>query len=233
MKIFYIFSLNTIFVSSLLFGGGITGKVSFDGKPPKMKKLRIDADPVCAANNSTPPTSDWLIVDGNGGVKNVLVYVKEGAPKSTTPPADHATIDQYGCVYNPHVLGVQVGQQIDILNNDGTLHNIHALPKINREFNKAMPKFRKKMTTQFDKAEDVFKVKCDVHPWMGSYVGVFDHPFFTVSSDDGTFSISGLSPGTYTIEAWHEKLKTKSMTLTVGDEMANADFVFSKPQKTK
>ncbi|MBT3300644.1 MAG: hypothetical protein HN657_04185 [Candidatus Marinimicrobia bacterium] len=233
MKTLFITSLCLILNVSHLMGGDVSGKISFDGKAPKMKALKIAADPVCVANNTSAPTKEWLIVDANGGVKNVLVYISEGVSASKEAPTNHVVIDQKGCVYTPHVIGVQVGQPLDILNNDGTLHNIHALPKLNREFNKAMPKFKKKMTTQFDKAEDPFKIKCDVHPWMGAYIGVFDHPYFVVSGNDGSYTISGLNPGTYTITAWHEKLKTKTITVKVGDGSTTADFTFSKPQKKK
>ena len=124
-----------------------------------------------------------------------------------------------------------VGQDLDILNSDGTLHNIHALPKVNKEFNKAMPRSKKRMTVQFDKSEAPFKVKCDVHPWMGAFIGVFDHPYFAVTNDDGSYVISGLEPGDYVIEAWHEKLGSQTANVTVGDSAAN--FTFKKPEKTK
>ena len=230
MKKSLLISLVLLLNASMLLGGNVSGKITFKGKVPKMKPLKIAADPVCVANNTMPPKKEWLIVDGNGGLKNVLVYVSEGA-SSTATPSTNVVVDQKGCVYTPHVFGIQTGQSLEILNSDGTLHNIHALPKINREFNKAMPKFKKKMMTQFDKPEAPFKIKCDVHPWMGAFVGVFDHSYFAVSGDDGSFSISGLKPGQYTITAWHEKLKTKSMTVTVGVGSTSADFTFTKPKK--
>ena len=158
-------------IVTFCFAGDIQGKISFDGKAPKMKSLRMDADPVCVANNTVVPRREWLILDENNGIKNVLVFVKESSNKSLegefNAPENPAVIDQNGCVYVPHVLGVMVGQKLDILNSDGTLHNIHALPKVNKEFNKAMPRSKKRMTVQFDKSEAPFKVKCDVHPWMG------------------------------------------------------------------
>ena len=138
------------------FAGDIQGKITFDGKAPKMKSLRMDADPVCVANNEVAPRKEWLILDENNGLKNVLVFVKESPSNSLSsdysPPENPAVIDQNGCVYVPHVLGVMVGQDLDILNSDGTLHNIHALPKVNKEFNKAMPRSKKRMTVQFDKS---------------------------------------------------------------------------------
>ncbi len=217
------------------FAGDIQGKISFDGKAPKMKSLRMDADPVCVANNTVVPRREWLILDENNGIKNVLVFVKESSNKSLegefNAPENPAVIDQNGCVYVPHVLGVMVGQKLDILNSDGTLHNIHALPKVNKEFNKAMPRSKKRMTVQFDKSEAPFKVKCDVHPWMGAFIGVFEHPYFAVTDDDGSYVISGLEPGDYVIEAWHERLGSQTANVTVGDSAAN--FTFKKPEKKK
>ena len=232
-------NINKILIlSSVLtfgFAGDIQGKITFDGKAPKMKSLRMDADPVCVANNEVAPRKEWLILDENNGLKNVLVFVKESPSNSLSsdysPPENPAVIDQNGCVYIPHVLGMMVGQDLDILNSDGTLHNIHALPKVNKEFNKAMPRSKKRMTVQFDKSEAPFKVKCDVHPWMGAFLGVFDHPYFAVTNDDGSYVISGLEPGDYVIEAWHEKLGSQTANVTVGDSAAN--FTFKKPEKTK
>ena len=227
-----------IILSSVLtlgFAGDIQGKITFDGKAPKMKPLRMDADPVCVANNEVAPRKEWLILDEDNGLKNVLVFVKESSSNSLSGdhslPENPAVIDQKGCVYVPHVMGVMVGQKLDILNSDGTLHNIHALPKVNKEFNKAMPRSKKQMTVQFDKSEKPFKVKCDVHPWMGAFIGVFDHPYFAVTGDDGSYVISGLDPGDYTIEAWHEKLGSQTANVTVGDSSAN--FTFKKPSKKK
>jgi len=229
-------TLITTIVIGLLtqtFAGEISGKISFEGKTPRMKKLKLEADPICVSNNEVPPAAEWLIVDKSGGVKNMIVSVKEGLSGSHNLPSEKVVLDQQGCVYRPHVLAVMAGQVVDILNNDGIMHNVHALPKINREFNKAMPKFKKKITTQFEKSEKPFKIKCDVHPWMISYIGVFDHPYFAVTGDDGTYSISGLSSGEYVIEAWHERLGTQTATVTVSDGTTNADFTFKKPSKKK
>jgi plastocyanin len=200
-----------------------------------MKPLRMDADPVCVANSDIKPRKEWLILDENNGVKNVLVFVKESKSGSLADnydtPKEAAVIDQKGCVYVPHVLGVMVGQQLDILNSDGTLHNIHALPKVNKEFNKAMPRSKKQMSVTFDKVEAPFKVKCDVHPWMGAFLGVFDHPYFAVTDDSGSFTISNLPPGKYVVEAWHEKLGSQTVDLTVDESGATQNFTLTKPKK--
>ena len=213
--------------------GSIIGTITFEGKAPKMKPLRLDADPICVVNNEIAPKKEWLILDENKGVKNVLVFVTEGLNIDYSPPEEPVVIDQKGCIYSPHVLGIMAGQQLDILNNDGTLHNIHALPKVNKEFNKAQPRSKKKLSVKFEKPEAPFKVKCDVHPWMGAYIGVFDHPCFAVSGDDGTYIISDLKPGEYVIEAWHEKLGSQTANVTVSDSAAHQDFTFKKPSKKK
>ena len=217
------------------FSGNVKGKIKFDGKAPKMKPLRMDADPVCVANSDIKPRKEWLVLDENNGVKNVLVYVKESKSgalsKNYDTPKEAAVIDLKGCVYVPHVLGVMVGQQLDILNSDGTLHNIHALPKVNKEFNKAMPRSKKQMSVKFDKVEAPFKIKCDVHPWMGAFLGVFDHPYFAVTDDSGSYTISGLAPGKYVLEAWHEKLGLQTVDLSVDESGATQNFTFTKPKK--
>ena len=220
-------------VGIIYAGGSITGTITFEGKAPKMKPLKLDADPICVVNNEIAPKKEWLILDENKGVKNVLVFVTEGLNIDYLPPEEPVVIDQKGCIYSPHVLGIMAGQQLDILNNDGTLHNIHALPKVNKEFNKAQPRSKKKLSVKFEKPEAPFKVKCDVHPWMGAYIGVFDHPCFAVSGDDGTYIISDLKPGEYVIEAWHEKLGSQTANVTVSDSAAHQDFTFKKPSKKK
>ena len=220
-------------VGIIYAGGSITGTITFEGKAPKMKPLKVDADPICVANNEIAPKKEWLILDENKGVKNMLVFITEGLNIDYSPPEEPVVIDQKGCIYSPHVVGIMAGQQLDILNNDGTLHNIHALPKVNKEFNKAQPRSKKKLSVKFEMPEAPFKIKCDVHPWMGAYIGVFDHPCFAVSGDDGTYIISDLKPGEYVIEAWHEKLGSQTANVTVSDSAAHQDFTFKKPSKKK
>jgi hypothetical protein len=138
------------------------------------------------------------------------------------------TLDQRGCIYVPHVMGIMVGQQYRILNSDGILHNIHTLPKINRSFNRAMPATLKETSTTFEKPEAVFNIKCDVHPWMSAYIAVFTHPFFSTTATDGKFTIAGLDAGTYEITAWHERLGTQSASVTVsGSDTKTQDFKFT------
>jgi len=140
-----------------------------------------------------------------------------------------------GCIevhlqfYTP--LTLQVGQELKVLNSDGVLHNVHALPKVNGQFNMAMPATRKDAEHTFDKAEpDPFTVKCDVHPWMTAHVSIFEHPYFGVTKDDGKFKLADLPAGTYEIEAWHEKLGSKIEKVTVADgESKTVDFKFTAP----
>jgi hypothetical protein len=143
-------------------------------------------------------------------------------------------LDQKGCMYEPHVMGIMVGQPYRILNSDGILHNIHTLPNVNRSFNQGMPATLTETTTTFPMAEPVFQIKCDVHPWMSAYIAVFTHPFFSVTGTDGKFTISGLDPGTYEITAWHERLGTQTASVTVGaSDTQTQDFTFAVPAAKK
>ena len=212
----------------------ITGTINFDGKPPALRPLTMDADPACAKKHSGPVPNEMLVLGNGNAMGNVLVWVSKGLPSGKTWPVPQkpVTLDQKGCQYVPHVQGIMVGQSYRILNSDGILHNVHALPKVNRGFNQPMPATMKEKTVTFDKAEPVFQIKCDVHPWMLAYVGVFTHPFFSTTSADGKFTISGLDPGTYEITAWHERLGTKTASVTVGaKESKTQNFTFTVPAK--
>jgi carboxypeptidase family protein len=204
-------------------GGGATGSaavkgsVKFEGAAPKRAKIQMAADPFCQKAHGDA-TSEEVVVNANGTLKNVFVYVKTGLEGKQYPvPSTPAVIDQHGCSYAPHVLGMMAGQTLKVLNSDDTLHNIHALPKVNAQFNLAMPKYVKEKEQKFDKPEVMIPVKCDVHSWMASYIGVLTHPYYSVSGDDGSFDLSKLPAGTYTIEAWHEKYGAQTQEVTVGD----------------
>jgi plastocyanin len=210
----------------------VTGTVTFDGKVPNLRPLAMEADPACAKKHSGPVPNDMLVLGSGNTMGNILVWVSKGLPAGKTWPAPKApvTLDQKGCMYVPHVMGIMVGQPYRILNSDGVLHNVHALPKINKGFNRAMPPTVKEASATFDKPEDVFHIKCDVHPWMSAYVAVFTHPFFSATGTDGKYTISGLEPGTYEITAWHEKLGTQKATVTVGgSDTKTQNFKFSTP----
>jgi plastocyanin len=208
--------------------GTITGKVAFSGTKPKPKVISMDAVPACANQHKEPLLAQDTLVNPNGTLQNVFVYVKAGLPQRQWPvPAEAVAMDQRGCQYEPRVLGVMVGQDLAITNNDPTNHNIHPIPANNREWNESQPPKGEKKIKTFDKEEVMIPFKCNVHPWMRAYVGVVAHPFFAVTGSDGSFSLKGLPPGEYTLEAWHEKLGTQEIKVTVAPkETKTADFAF-------
>ena len=220
------------FALSSIFAVEVKGKVKYVGKPPKAKRLRMDADPVCAASHREAARAESFIVDAEGNLANVIVYL-EGVSYSGKAPTKPVVLDQSGCIYSPHVVGLRAGQTLKILNSDSTMHNIHGLPKVNREFNFGMPKSLKEKSVTFEKAESVFVVKCDVHPWMKSYAQVFDHPYFAVTGPDGSFSIKDVPDGTYKAVAWQEKFnkRTLSQNVTVKGGKATLNFTFERPKK--
>jgi plastocyanin len=210
----------------------VTGTATFAGTAPTLRPLAMDAEPVCAKMHKGPVPNEMLVLGKGNTMGNIMVWVSKGLPAGKTWPAPKTPVvlDQKGCVYMPHVMGIMVGQTYRILNSDGILHNIHTLPKINRAFNRAMPATVKETTTAFDKPEAIFHTKCDVHPWMSAYVGVFTHPFFSVTSTDGKFTIAGLDAGTYELTAWHEKLGMQTASVTVGATgTVTRDFKFATP----
>jgi plastocyanin len=217
-----------------LAASSVTGTITFDGKAPTLRPLAMDADPVCAKKHSGPVPSEMLVLGPGNTMGNIMVWVSKGLPAGKTWPAPKTPVvlDQHGCMYKPHVMGIMVGQPYKILNSDGVLHNIHTLPKVNPSFNKGMPANLKEATTVFNKPEEVFHIKCDVHPWMSAYMAVFTHPFFSVTAQDGKFTIDGLDAGTYEITAWHERLGTKTASVTVGaNDKKTQDFQFAVPKK--
>jgi plastocyanin len=189
----------------------------------------MDADPVCKGLHTEPVYPQEVVVNPNNTLRWVMVYVKDGLGTRTFPtPTTPVVLDQRGCQYEPHVFGMMAGQGLKILNSDNTLHNIHPMPKVNTAFNVGMPKPGEIMKN-FDKAEDPFHIKCDVHKWMSSYAGVFTHPYFSVTNESGAFELKGLPAGTYKVVAWHEKYGTKEMDVTVGDgETKAVDFTFAE-----
>ena len=211
----------------------ITGSITYDGKVPTLRPLAMDADPACAKKHSGPVPNEMLALGKGNTMGNIMVWVSKGLPAGKTWPVPKAPVvlDQNGCQYKPHVMGIMVGQTYRILNSDGVLHNIHTLPKINPAFNKGMPATVKETTTAFTKPEALFHIKCDVHPWMSAYVAVYTHPFFSVTGTDGKFTIQGLDPGTYEITAWHEKLGTQTASVTVGgSDTKTQNFKFTAPK---
>ena len=209
--------------------GEVKGTVTIDGTAPKNEAIKMNADPVCVREAKGPQFQETYEVGGDGkSLGNVFVYVKEGLGNyAYDTPTEPAKIDQKECRYHPHVFGMRVGQPLEILNSDPTLHNIHAIPKANQEFNNGQPIQGMKMTHTFTAKEVMVPFKCDVHGWMNAYVGVLDHPYFAVTDKDGQFDIKTLPPGTYTLEAWHEKLGTATQQVTIGQkETKEVNFTF-------
>jgi plastocyanin len=203
--------------------GAITGQVKFEGTLPPADLIRMNADRKCVQGDANPQGSS-LVVSDDKSVANAFVYVKDGLDPAYTfdVPATPAELDQKGCLYSPRVLGVRVGQAIEIVNSDPTLHNVHALPMNNREFNHGQPKQFSKLSEVFTTPEVMVRFKCDVHSWMSAWVGVVDHPFFAVTDAAGAFKLPGLPPGSYTVEVWHEKLGRKTTQVTIGPSQTQA-----------
>ena len=208
--------------------GSIMGTITLEGTPPAPERIRMNSDPVCLTEATDTETEYYIVGDG-GVLANVFVHVKEGLEGRTFPPATGTmTLDQDGCQYHPHVFGIRVGQTLEILNSDPTLHNIHATPSANDEFNMGQPIEGMRFERTFTAPEIMVPFKCDVHSWMNAYVGVLDHPYFAVTAADGGFDISGLPPGDYVIEAWHERLGTQTQNVTIGEgATAELNFTFA------
>ena len=214
--------------------GSITGRVQFEGTVPPAEVIRMSSDRNCIPDGQPTRPSDALLVDDGRGVGNTFVYVKEGLDPSYTFDAVTAPVelDQKGCYYTPRVIGVRVGQPLDIVNSDPTMHNVHALPMVNQEFNQGQPKQNTRITKTFTAPEVMVRFKCDVHNWMTAWVGVMAHPYFAVTKPSGEFTIPNLPPGTYTLETWHEKLGTKTMQVTVAPgQSQTAAFTMSAAGK--
>ncbi len=214
------------------FAGSITGKITYDGNVPKLRPYDMNADPDCAKKHTGGKANNQMLVLGDGNaLANIFVQVKNAPAGDHTAPSETVTIDQNGCIYVPRVVGVMTGQAVKFKNSDGILHNVHGLPKVNREFNIGMPPSLTEKDVSFNKPEPVFRVKCDVHPWMNSYIAVMTHPYFAVTGTDGTFKIDNVPDGTYEVEAWHEKLPAMTGTATVSGGAATVDFAFKPPSK--
>jgi hypothetical protein len=208
--------------------GAITGKVAFEGTAPEPELIDMGAEPDCQEKYPDGAFTEKVVVNDNGTLANVFVYVKSGLEgKTFAPPSQPVLLDQEGCRYHPHVFGVQTNENITIRNDDPLLHNIHPEPKNSRPFNIGQPKEGMETEKAFPAAEVMIHVGCDVHDWMSAYVGVVDHPYFAVTGSDGSFEIPNLPPGDYTVEAWHEEYGVQEMKITVGEKQtATADFTF-------
>jgi plastocyanin len=205
--------------------GEIRGVVTFKGAAPKLKPLDMTADPGCP---SQPQPSDAVVVSG-GKLANVFVYVKEGLPQGTfAVPSEPVVLDQKGCRYIPHMLGIMVGQPLKITNTDTADHNVHDMPSNNPSWNESQMPTDKPILKSFPNPEMMIPVQCNQHPWMRAYINVMPHPYFAVSAADGSFQIKNLPPGEYTLAAVHEKFGEQTMKVKVGPkETAKAAFAYA------
>jgi hypothetical protein len=218
----------------LLSGAEISGKVKLKGTPPPEVTI-AEAEPICGKfMTKRPITTRHYVVGADQGLGNVFVYIKSGAPKGAAPAGEAPVLDQANCEYTPYIMGLQVNQKFKIKNSDPTMHNVHATPKVNAEFNFAQPVKDMINEKSFDKPEVLVRMKCDVHPWMFAHIGVVDHPFFAVTGKDGSFKIANLPAGKYTLEAFHQKIgaagaKTQEITVAEGDKKT-VDFELEVPK---
>ena len=210
-------------------GATLSGTVKFEGTPPKPTKIDMSFDPNCAKAHPTPATTEEVVTGADGGLANVVVYVADGLGTQTfQPPAQPVVLQQKGCVYVPHVVALQANQKLDVVNDDQTTHNIHPSPANNREWNTTQP-HGVPIEQTFARQEVAIPVKCNIHPWMKSYIAVLKHPYFAVTDKSGHFEVKDLPPGTYTISAWQEKFGTKSQKVTVtAGQSATLDFSFEQ-----
>ena len=206
--------------------GSVSGTVKFAGAKPKAQKIDMSQDPACAQAGANMVEN----VSGDAdNLANVYVYVKEGLGNYSYPAPAAATLDQKGCRYHPHVMGVMVGQTVQILNSDPTTHNIHPTPANNREWNESQPPKAAALEKTFAREEVMLPVKCNQHPWMKMYINVSKSPYFAVSGADGKFEINDLPPGTYTLAAVHEKLGEQTQQVTLGAKEAKTVSFSFKP----
>lgn len=208
--------------------GTISGRILFTGTAPTMPTIDMSSNPDCERAHKTPVKAQTIVVNKNGTLRNAFVWIKDGlAPAHWTPPAETVKLTQQGCIYEAHVTGIMAGQTLEILNEDPVNHNVHAESKVNPPWNIAEAPRAEHSFRKFPSSEVLFPMTCSVHPWMRAYVGVSPHPFFAVTGDDGSFSLRGVPPGTYTIEVVHEKLGSKEGRVTLSaNGTASIDFTY-------
>jgi hypothetical protein len=213
--------------------GSVTGTIKLDGTPPKMKVINMAAEPACAKVHTTPAMTEDVVPGDGGTLQNVIVYLKgDFSQYKIDVPTTPVEIDQKGCQYQPHVLALMTNQPLQVVNSDMTTHNIHPVPKNNREWNESQPPGSQPINQTFAREEIAIPVKCNVHPWMKAYIGVIGSPYFQVPGKDGSFELKNVPPGTYTVEAWHESLGTQDAMVTIGPKESKAVTITFKAAAT-
>ena len=216
--------LMAVLCPALMFGGTISGKVTYSGTPVKQKPIDMSKEPSCAKQHATPVTTETVVTGANNTLDNVVVYISAGADDATTP-SQAVTFTQKGCQYLPHVIAMHTGQALSVVNGDQTSHNIHPLAKVNREWNKSQPPGSPAIQEKFDSPEFI-SVKCNIHPWMHGWFVVLKTNHYSISKD-GAFSLPNLPAGKYTVTAWHEDYGTQTQEVTIaGSETKSIDFSF-------
>lgn len=213
-------------------GSGIAGKIYFKGKAPELRPISMDKDPVCASEQSGTVLAEDGRVNSNGTLPNAFVYISKGSGDlNVPPPPNSVTLTQDGCIYKPHVLGIQVGQPLQVVTVDPTTHNIHiSATKGNRDWNVTQQPGTTSVNTKFSQPAITVPVHCNIHPWMEAFIGVVTNPYFAVSGDDGSFAIKNVPPGDYTLSVWTATFGTQERAVTVrAGESATADFTFTAP----
>jgi len=196
-------------------GGTIEGVVKFKGKAPVPKKINVTKD---AAVCGKTAKSDQSLLVSNGEVEDAVVFVTDIKKGKAMTPGE-VKLDQRDCEYHPHVLAFAAGSTVDVINPDGILHNIHSYSKINAPFNYAQPKFKKNLNVKIEKPE-IINIKCDVHSWMNGWLFSAANPYFSVTGHDGSFKLTDVPPGTYTLTVWHDTLGKVSQKVTVKPDQA-------------
>ena len=197
--------------------GSVAGKVTLDGAPPAAKPIDMSAEPFCAKLNGAPVMPQQVVTGDAGGLANVVVYVKDfPADYIVDPPPAAAVLAQRGCMYDPHIVAMRTGQALEIKNEDQATHNVLAMPNQNPKWNRSETPGAAPLEETFAIPELAMPLRCNVHPWMKSYVFVFSHPYYAVTGKNGQFELKNLPPGTYTIEAWQEKYGVQESTATIG-----------------
>lgn len=214
-------------VSAAPGASGLSGKVTLNGQPAKPKIINMSSEPSCAKLYSQPPTTEDVVAGTEDALANVVVYVSSSTAPENPVSSQPKTLDQKGCRYAPHVLAVQTNQEMQVVNADNVSHNIHPVPKVNREWNQAQPPGAPPLTERFAR-EEFIPVKCNIHPWMHAYIAVLRTSRYVVTGKDGAFALNNLPPGTYTITAWHETYGTQTQEVVIdGSERKTVNFAFN------